>query len=228
VQYPNPGYLGSSSHTTLFDHLRLQRDTEPGDLSQETGYTPLQTDCVVDDICISRGAELILELHRLSMIPRFVQIFNKWVATGTNLALAGPFTGSCASTVVYIMSQCDGTQATATTLSRNLFHASRQPITFSSETTFHDYCTKFSGQNARWEPFGIFFTAVCRASVDLAYAEPLYGSEQQRRKVQKLTLSYSDRCLDLCLPLDCMNDLQLVLQYENFISHSQVDGDQSK
>ncbi|KAJ5136703.1 hypothetical protein N7448_005257 [Penicillium atrosanguineum] len=97
----------------------------------------------------------------------------------------------------------------------------------SSETTFDEYCTNFSGHNSRWEPFGIFFTAVCRASVDLAYAEPLYGSEQQRRKIQKLTLSYSDRCLDLCLPLDCMNDLQLVLQYENFISHSQVDGDQS-
>lgn len=101
-------------------------------------------------------------------------------------------------------------------------------MSFSSETTFDEYCANFSGQNSRWETFGLFFTAVCRASIDLAYAEPLYGSEQQRLKMQNLTLSYSDRCLDLCLPLDCMNDLQLVLQYENFISHSQVDGDQSK
>ncbi|KAJ5293032.1 uncharacterized protein N7443_008985 [Penicillium atrosanguineum] len=227
-QYPNPGYLGSSSHTTLFDHLRLGNNTEHDVSDRETGHTSnSQTDCVVDDIYISRGAELILELHRISTMQQFVQVFKSWVATGTNLALAGPLTGPCTSTVLHTLSQCDGTHTTAMAISRNLFYSTRQSIMASSETTFDEYCTNFSGHNSRWEPFGIFFTAVCRASVDLAYAEPLYGSEQQRRKIQKLTLSYSDRCLDLCLPLDCMNDLQLVLQYENFISHSQVDGDQS-
>ncbi|XHG07179.1 hypothetical protein AWENTII_010339 [Aspergillus wentii] len=157
----------------------------------------------------------------------FALLFKKWVATGTNLALAGPFTGPCASAVAHTLSRCDGALASAAAISRNLFARSRCPISVSPETTFDEYCAHFAGQNARWETVGLFFTAVCRASVDLAYAEPLYGSEQQRRKIQKLTLSYSDRCLDLCLPLDCMNDLQLVLQYENFISHSQVDGDQS-
>ncbi|KZF23908.1 hypothetical protein L228DRAFT_260654, partial [Xylona heveae TC161] len=228
VQYPNPGYLGSSSHTTLFNQLQLPIDTESGVSSRETEYTSTaQTDYVVNDTCISRGAELILELHRVSLIQPFAQLFKKWESTGTNLALAGPFTGPCASTAVHTLSQCDGTLTTATAISRNLFYRSRRPISFSSDTTFDEYCINFSGRNARWETFGLFFTAVCRASVDLAYAEPLYGSEQQRRKIQKLTLSYSDQCLDLCLPLDCMNDLQLFLQYENFISHSQVDGDQS-
>jgi hypothetical protein len=41
-------------------------------------------------------------------------------------------------------------------------------------------------------------------------------------------MSFSDRCLELSISLDCLNDLQLVLQYENFISHSNVDGDESK
>lgn len=228
VQYPNPGYLGSSSHTTLFDQLRFEKDIGPHDCSQEhasSADTP--TDYTVDEIRISRGAEFILELHRGSMIRPLARLFETWITKGTNLALAGPFTGPCALTVTRILSQCDGGQATALEISRGLFYHSRRPISFNRGTLFDDYCGNLCGKNARWESFGIFFTAVCRAAVDLPYAEPLYGSEQQRRKIQKLSLSYSDRCLDLALPLDCMNDIQLILQYENFISHSQVDGDQS-
>ncbi|KAE8148251.1 hypothetical protein BDV25DRAFT_141966 [Aspergillus avenaceus] len=228
VQYPNPGYLGSSSHTTLFDQLALQSDTDTGAVSHQSAINPsAHKDCVVDDTCIAKGAELILQLHREFTLQPFSHLFQKWVSTGANLALAGPLTGPCASAVDHTLSQCDGTHATARTISRNLFYHSCQPIPSNEETCFDEYCTNFSGQNARWEAFGIFLTAICRASVDLAYAEPLYDSEQQRRKLQKLALSYSDQFLDLCLPLDCMNDLQLFLQYENFISHSQVDGDQS-
>jgi hypothetical protein len=228
VQYPNPGYLGSSSHTTLFDQLHFERDIGPHDYSQgDASRADAPTDYIVDENCISRGAEFILELHRGSMIRPLAQLFETWATKGTNLALAGPFTGPCAATVTHILSQCNGCQATALEISRSLFYHSRRPISFNRGTLFDDYCANFCGRNARWESFGIFFTAACRASVDLAYAEPLYGSEQQRRKIQKLSLSYSDRCLDLALPLDCMNDVQLILQYENFISHSQVDGDQS-
>ncbi|KAJ5420624.1 hypothetical protein N7465_003143 [Penicillium sp. CMV-2018d] len=228
VQYPNPGYLGSSSHTAFFNQLSFQTEPEAGVVSRqrELGLTT-EKECVVDDVCIARGAELILELHRETALWTFTRLFRKWVSTGTNLALAGPLTGPCASTVDYTLSKCDGTSATARDISKSLFRHSCQPISSSQETSFDEYCANFSGEKARWETLGIFFTAICRASVDLAYAEPYYGSEQQRRKLQKLALSYSDRCLDICLPLDCMNDLQLFLQYENFISHSQVDGDQS-
>ena len=38
----------------------------------------------------------------------------------------------------------------------------------------------------------------------------------------------SDRCLEMCLSLDCLNDMQLLLQYENWIIHTFLDGDQSK
>lgn len=229
VQYPNPGYLGSSSHTTLFDQLRLERDIGTNNFSQEDASSAdAPTDYNVDEACTLRGAEFILDLHRGSMIRPLVQLFEVWATKGTNLALAGPFTAPCAATVTHILSQCDGNQATALEISRTLFINSRRPISFNRGTLFDEYCGNFCGRNARWESLGIFFTAACRASVDLAYAEPLYGSEQQRRKIQKLSLLYSDRCLDLCLPLDCMNDVQLFLQYENFISHSQVDGDQSE
>ncbi|KAJ5986999.1 hypothetical protein N7451_011364 [Penicillium sp. IBT 35674x] len=229
VQYPNPGYLGSSSHTTLFDQLQLDKDVGSSDFSRgDAGRADSSTEYIIDETFISRGAEFILELHRGSMIRPLAQLVEIWSTKGTNLALAGPFTEPCAATATHLLSRCDGDQATALDISRSLFNHSCRPISFNHGTTFNDYCGKICGQNARWESLGIFFIAACRASIDLSYAETLYGSEQQRRKIQKLALSYSDRCLDLCLPLDCMNDVQLILQYENFISHSQVDGDQSE
>ncbi|GKZ85533.1 hypothetical protein AnigIFM56816_011501 [Aspergillus niger] len=227
VQYPNPGYLGSSSHTTFFDQLQFQKTAEVGPTTEIESFPNPADDYIFDDSCIAKGAELILELHRESLIPQFTQLFGRWIATGTNLALAGPLTAPCASTASHLISGFDGTHASATSISKRLFYNSRSPLRLNSHTTLDEYCANFCGPHARWETLGLFCTAVCRASIDLTYAEPMYGSEQQRRRIQKLTLSYSDQFLDLCLPLDCMNDLQLFLTYENFISHSQVDGDQS-
>lgn len=228
VQYPNPGYLGSSSHTTFFDQLQFQKTAEVGPTTEIESCPNPADDYIFDDSCIAKGAELILELHRESLIPQFTQLFRRWIATGTNLALAGPLTTPCASTASHLISGFDGTHASATSISKRLFYNSRCPLRLNSHTTLDEYCANFCGPHARWETLGLFCTAVCRASIDLTYAEPMYGSEQQRRRIQKLTLSYSDQFLDLCLPLDCMNDLQLFLTYENFISHSQVDGDQSR
>lgn len=41
-------------------------------------------------------------------------------------------------------------------------------------------------------------------------------------------MHYPDRCVDIALSLDCLNDLQLLLQYKNWISHVFIDGDQSE
>ncbi|KAJ4304884.1 hypothetical protein N0V90_000412 [Kalmusia sp. IMI 367209] len=57
--------------------------------------------------------------------------------------------------------------------------------------------------------------------------EPLFRSFEARRNLQKVAVRFSDRCLDISLSLDRLNDLQLLLQYENWISHSCLDGDQS-
>ncbi|KAM3429359.1 hypothetical protein NHJ13734_008206 [Beauveria thailandica] len=40
-------------------------------------------------------------------------------------------------------------------------------------------------------------------------------------------MRYACQSLDLSLSLDCLNDLQLVSQYENFLLHSIVDGDEN-
>ncbi|KAF2025160.1 hypothetical protein EK21DRAFT_104174 [Setomelanomma holmii] len=55
----------------------------------------------------------------------------------------------------------------------------------------------------------------------------LYHSKQKRRALRRLAMQFSDSCLDVAFSLDCLNDLQLFLLYENFILHLLVDGDQS-
>jgi hypothetical protein len=97
-----------------------------------------------------------------------------------------------------------------------------------ADDTIETFCGLFCRTSARWETLGIFFTAVSRATIDVAQFDGLYNSEQERRALRRLAMRFSDSCLDIALSLDCLNDLQLILQYENFILHSLVDGDQSK
>ncbi|RFU75129.1 fungal specific transcription factor domain-containing [Trichoderma arundinaceum] len=73
----------------------------------------------------------------------------------------------------------------------------------------------------------MFLAAACRAALDTSSFAPLYNSDEGRRGLIKALMYIGDCCLEICIALDCLNDLQLVLQYENLIVHSQVDGDQS-
>lgn len=59
-----------------------------------------QTDLVIDDNCVSSGADLMAELCRLSKAPSFVQLVKTWIAKGANLALAGPLVIPCDRTSI--------------------------------------------------------------------------------------------------------------------------------
>lgn len=144
-----------------------------------------------------------------------------------NLALAGPFTNQCAQTIECLLSPVVKGTGLAAEVSRTLFLNSYSPLNTATTGSIEEFSERFCHANARWETLGLFFTAASRAAIDLASFESLYTTDQQRRNFQKLALHYADRCLDISLSLDCLNDLQLLLQYENFINHSFVDGDQS-
>lgn len=88
--------------------------------------------------------------------------------------------------------------------------------------------TALDGSTTRWETWGLFFTAVGRATFDVPFFPPLYKDSAGQMAVRKFATQISDKCLEYCLALDCLNDLQLALQAENFILHSNVDGDQSE
>ncbi|KAH7149906.1 putative Zn(II)2Cys6 transcription factor [Dactylonectria estremocensis] len=225
--YPNPGYLGSFSHTTLFNHLPVG-DDGVGEGSPEVGQAwGSLSEKLVNETHVSQGVELIEHLYRFVQIPACVRLVNGWLATGANLPISGLFTEHCILTAQHLLEGLDGGSRNAMEISKNLFVQSCRPLLMDSATTFDAFCAQFCEQNARWETLGLFFTTVSRATFRFSSTETPYNSEQQRRNLRKLAMHYSDRCLEFSLSLDCLNDLQLILQYENFILHSLVDGDQS-
>ncbi|KAF4948065.1 hypothetical protein FSARC_13830 [Fusarium sarcochroum] len=108
-----------------------------------------------------------------------------------------------------------------------LLKNTQQPIRMTADTAVGEFFTQVLGDNLRLEVLGIFLIAASRAAIDTLSFTPLYTSYHQKRTLVKILTYAGDCCLEACLALDCLNDLQLVFQYENLILHTQVDGDQS-
>lgn len=175
--------------------------------------------------------------HALSLldqlqVPALASLVRFWLKKGVNLALAEPFVETCVDTAVdwgELSIPPMGTDADALTQrARDLLENTHRPLVFHEHSTPSEYLQQMSGKNLRWESLGIFLAAASRAALDTSSFAPLYNSDERRRRLIKALMYIGDCCLETCLALDCLNDLQLVLQYENLIVHSQVDGDQSK
>lgn len=235
-RYPNPGYLGPSSHTTFFGYLTGNNEhyvptgsqEEPNDHSSASG-------CAVTEDKVEQGAAFLSQVRKSAQLSAWKSLTETWASRGINLPLAEPFTMPCAAVAYSTISQCgndvsqnpEGVQPAVWT-SKQLFTQTCKPLKVRVDDTIETFCELFCGTHARWETLGVFFTAVSRATIDITQINGLYNSEQERRALRRLAMRFSDTCLDIALSLDCMNDLQLILQYENFILHSLVDGDQSK
>lgn len=170
-----------------------------------------------------------LQVSALASLVRF------WLKKGVNLALAEPFVETCIDAAVdwrelsTPLVGIDAGDANATTQrARVLLENTHRPLTFHKHSTPSEYLQQMSGKSLRWESLGIFLAAASRAALDTSSFAPLYNSDERRRGLIKALMYIGDCCLETCLALDCLNDLQLVLQYENLIVHSQVDGDQSR
>ena len=73
----------------------------------------------------------------------------------------------------------------------------------------------------------MFLAAIGGATNEIEFFPPLYRTDEERCRLRRMAANLCDVALEVCLSLDSLNDLQLVLQYENWIVHSYVDGDQS-
>lgn len=182
----------------------------------------------MQDAHISHGAELIDQLRSFAHIPECIELVKAWLKTGANLSLAGMFTESCLGSVKLILASNQETPRNTTVVARGLFAQSCRALELTPHTTLDAFVAQFNQENTRWESLCLFFIAVSRATLNFRTMEEPFASEPQRRHIRRLTMHYADRCLEICLSLDSLNDLQLVLQYENFILHTLVDGDQSK
>lgn len=149
-----------------------------------------------------------------------------WLAKGANLALAEPFVAQCAESVSQLFAVND--ENWHLMYARRLLHNSAQPLQFHQSMNLSEFSMQFMDHNCRWETIGIFFAAVSRATIDISFFPLLYTAAEDQYNLRRLTTKLSDFALEISLSLDCLNDLQLIAQYENFIVHSYVDGDQSK
>ena len=237
--YPNPGYLGVSSHSTLFNQV------SSGDDPEQASFQPASARLMPgspmhfsgSQIVLDRASHALTRLDRLN-ISRIIPLVHLWLAKGVNLPLAGPFVAGCLESAQHwkqlldpdtgIDSSESGSGDSAINYVRALLANTRKNIVMHQDMSTKDFLSQMLGKNLRYESLGICLVAAARAAYDIPSFEPLYSSNEQRHRLINALTYIGDCCLETCLELDCLNDLQLLLQYENFIVHSQVDGDQSK
>lgn len=222
--YPNPGYLGNSSHTTIYEQLHLSETSEKADLGASKPDSTASAKPISESQNI-RGVGLLEDIKSSLQIADCHSLVDCWLTEGRNLSLAGSFTKSCADAALELFNHVP---VDTTRTSKDLFKRSYDRLIYDAESSLEDYSSNFAGSNARWETLGLFFAIVSRAATDIPLFRPLYDSKEGQRKLQRQSMHLADDCLETALSLDCLNDLQLFLQYENFIVHSIVDGDQSK
>lgn len=185
---------------------------------------------------MDRAMHALTRLDRME-ISEITPLVRSWLFKGANLPLAGPFVAQCLESVerwrdVAMQESTNGIdissfESAGTAYVKPLLLNTQRPLAMSRDMTTAEFFAQILGKNLRWESLGIFFAAAARAAYDTPYFPPLYTTNEQRQKWNRSLTYIGDCCLDTCLALDCLNDLQLVLQYENCIVHSQVDGDQS-
>ncbi|KAE9377413.1 hypothetical protein N431DRAFT_480455 [Stipitochalara longipes BDJ] len=222
-RYPNPGYLGPSSHIDIFDHILSEQD------SDRNSFFPLPSVSVSLDEHPSakQGALLTRELLSSFALNDLISLVTFWRAKGVNLAVAEPFVDLCAESFNYMsLSTFQGSEWHLN-FSTRLLQNTAQPLEINPDSTMSTFSAQFLGINTRWETFGIFLSAAIQATRDVLFFPSLYITSSRNQELRRLLTRLLDCSLDICLSADCLNDLQLILQYENFIVHSYVDGDQS-
>ncbi|KAK8150437.1 hypothetical protein G3M48_001909 [Beauveria asiatica] len=221
-RYPNPGYLGSSNHTALFNQLELDRDSLIDARIDGHGHDELPTR-PTSDASISLGEDIIEHLFRVCPLAICINLAKSWLDTGANLPLGHAFTAASVQAVENLTTD----PGDRVGLSKQLFHNSSLPLEATSASTERGDATMFNFGTPRWENICLFFISVARATLVIPYLHPALRLREQRHRIIRLAMRYACQSLDLSLSLDCLNDLQLVSQYENFLLHSIVDGDEN-
>lgn len=224
-QYPNPGYLGSSSHTTLFNQIEIeysQNSSLPEQGLMSCNPVDLQT-LSVSTADLSGGEDAMRRLLQDFPLQLCIKLAKAWLDTGANLSLGHAFTASSIRAVEKL-----GTDPRSpSSLSKQLFHNSSLPLDATLMAVSEHNNTTFDSDSPRWENVSLFFIAVGRATLTKPCLHPALRARGERQRILRLAMAYACQSLDLSLSMDCLNVLQLVSQHENFLLHSIVDGDQS-
>ncbi|KAF2225364.1 hypothetical protein BDZ85DRAFT_194237 [Elsinoe ampelina] len=226
TRYPNPGYLGSSSLSNVFEQIPADVNGTSQEASLERSRPSDSMSNLVGDEQLAYGARLLDSLAMTMPIKPGSRLVQRWIERGINLALAELISRQCYESAVEVIEALRQKTRSAAELSELLFRNSSEPVQMQQTTSVDQFCSQFCGSNARWETIGLFVTAVARAAGDYPTFDGLYNYDN-RLSFERAVMHLSDSILGICLTLDCLNDLQLALQYENFILHSCTEGDQS-
>ncbi|KAI2904343.1 hypothetical protein CBS63078_892 [Aspergillus niger] len=178
-----------------------------------------------DDLVVQRCADALKMLLTRFSLPAMKELVKLWQARGTNLAIMGAMVDQCVDNIPLPPSSTN--EDWHLLYAKSLLNNSSQPLRYSQRSTFPEFCAQFINQNMRWETLAIFLSAVVRATMDIQFFPSLYTTEEKKYSLRKLCTRLADYALEITISLDCLNDLQVCLQYENFIVHSHVDGDHS-
>jgi hypothetical protein len=181
-----------------------------------------------ENILLIQGADVLRQLLNTFPLTTMKEFVMFWLETGANMSLAEPFVEKCTENMTRLFTTFSQEDNWHLAYAQRLTQNSRAPLEMRTTSDISDFCAQFLDQNFRWESLGIFLSAVSRATIAIPFFPPLYKTEKDQFMLRKLATRLSDLALDIAISLDCLNDLQLVFQYENFIVHTNVDGDQSE
>jgi len=188
----------------------------------------MQSQFAGENILLIQGADVLRQLLNTFPLAVMKDLVMFWLETGANMSLAEPFVEKCTENMTRLFTTFSQEDNWHLAYAQRLTQNSRVPLEIKPTSEISDFSAQFLDQNFRWESLGIFLSAVSRATIAVSFFPPLYKTEKDQFMLRKLSTRLSDLALDIAISLDCLNDLQLVFQYENFIVHTHVDGDQSK
>lgn len=236
-RYPNPGFLGSPSGFAIFNQVQSMSQATPRERekSDDYPYCDLPSNIYMDQGVRHRATHVLNRLSGLDLV-QLSNLVLAWLDLGANLALAERFLPGCVKAVVAYQWQDPSTPRRPETSDEHSISGRAESLTrntcktliLQSDSTVESYLEQMTGQHMRWETLGLFCAAAARAALDIPSFPSLYKNEEGRGRLTR-SLSYiGDCCLEICLAVDCLNDVQIVLQYEHFHLHSQVHGDHSE
>lgn len=233
--------MGASSHVAIFSHLSQNESALQDSGPATPDGVPAISPPVAESLLGSEGetqAKKVAECmkHLLgSFAPDALHdLVAFWRATGANLALAEPLVDICMRHTLDDLRSLSSNHAGGTTdpylsYARQLLGNSSRPLLVQTPVpTLDGYCSQFLDSNTRLETIGLVFCAVIRAASETHVFPALYIEDPRRQELVALAVKLTNVVVEVILSLDMLNDLQLVLQYENFISHSYVFGVQCK
>ncbi len=183
--------------------------------------------CNVSLAGIRRGAALLSEAIAIIDCPAAAKLIKSWLDKGYNLALAYTFTRPCTECAFEALHAVASGAIEPLTMAQNLFNASGSALPVGRGSSLAQFVASFALATPRWESLGLFFLTLARAAGKIEHFGELYRTIEQRQSLQRTATELSTWCLDMALSLDRLNDLQLVVQYENCIALGYVYGDQS-